>query len=178
MVLEKEAPPEGIRHPGRQCAGNQQPTGDVHPYGAPVHDEVVADRGEAPGRAQSPPDRTALADAHVHLGVPLHPPEHAAVRLSPGLLDQLRSQEAPKQHHHQPDHDRPADELACGELPPDEEGQDDPQLDHKVGGGELERHRGGEVCALAKQRTGEGDGCVGTRRRGRTEPSGDRQGAR
>ena len=49
------------------------------------------------------------------------------------------------------------------------------ELDHQVGGGELERHRGGEVGALAEERPGQGHRGVGAGRRGRAEAGGDRQ---
>src|SRR6266511_1726312 len=61
-------------------------------------------------------------------------------------------QEEPKNGRQEHDHQRPADELAQRELPAENEGHDDPELDDQVRRGELECHRGGEVRALADHR--------------------------
>ena len=58
---------------------------------------------------------------------------------------------------------------------PEQHPHDDPELDHQVGGGDLEHHRRGEVRALAKQRAGERDRRVRAARRGRAETGRDEQ---
>ena len=88
-------------------------------------------------------------------------PERRRGRPALRLFDHCWVEEAAEQQRHQRDHDRAADELAGGELPADQDREDDPELDHEVRGGELERHRGGEVGALAKQRAGQRDRGVG-----------------
>src|SRR6266542_17612 len=82
---------------------------------------------------------------------------------------------SPEQQGEEGDHQRPADELGHGELPAEQHREDDAQLDHQVGGGELEGHRGGEVGALAEDRAGQGDRGVGARRGRRAKPAGGRQ---
>ena len=44
-----------------------------------------------------------------------------------------------------------ADEVARGELPAQEKGENDAKLDHEVGGRDHEHHRRGEVGALLEQ---------------------------
>jgi hypothetical protein len=77
--------------------------------------------------------------------------------------EQPPGQEQPKQQRQQQDHQWTADELGQGELPADQQGKDQPEFDHQVGGGELEGHRRGEVRALAKQRPGQRHRRVGAR---------------
>ena len=108
----------------------------------------------------------------------LHPSKHTPVGLASGLVNHVRCEETAKQQRHQRDHDRAPDELSGGELPSDQDREDDPELEDEVGRAELERHRAGEVGALTKQRARERDGGIGARRGGSTEPGGDHQGAR
>jgi hypothetical protein len=70
---------------------------------------------------------------------------------------------------------RAAEELGEGELPAQQHRHDDAQLDDQVGGGELERHRRGEVGALAEDRPGQRHRRIRTRRGGRTESGRDGQ---
>ena len=70
----------------------------------------------------------------------------------------------------------PPTNSASGELPAEQQRQDDAELDDEVGGGDLERHRRGEVRALAEQRAGQRDGGVGARRRRRAEARWRRRG--
>lgn len=49
VLYEEERLPERLRHPGGERAGDQQAEDDVDPDCCPVHDEVVARRGEALG---------------------------------------------------------------------------------------------------------------------------------
>ena len=65
------------------------------------------------------------------------------------------------------DHHRSADELGQCELPPEEQGEDDAELDDEIGGRDLEHHGGGEARTLAKQRPGQGHRRVGAGRRRR-----------
>ena len=104
--------------------------------------------------------------AHVHRRVAFHrtgdrPRQPARAALEEPLRVRKRRNSSATQH----DHQRAADELGEGELPADQQRQDQPELDDEVGGGELERHRRGEVGALAEQRSGQRDRCVGAGRR-------------
>jgi hypothetical protein len=75
-----------------------------------------------------------------------------AVGLFSGRLDDPRPDEQPEQHREHHDHDRPPDELCSRELPAHQQRQDHAEFDDEVRRGDLERHRRGEVRALAKQR--------------------------
>ena len=44
---QEQVPPEGVRHPGADGAGDQQADDDVADDRGPLHDEDVADRGDA-----------------------------------------------------------------------------------------------------------------------------------
>ena len=94
------------------------------------------------------------------------------------LLDEALAQEQAEEHRNEDDHDRPAYELPQSELPAHEQGQDDAELNHQVGGGDLEGHCGGEAGALAEQRAREGHRGIRTRGAGRTQGRRDRQGLR
>ena len=119
-------------------------------------------------RRQRPPRRR---DGHVHGGVAFHatrPAPLSAWRRAASRIGRAQEQPEPQRHEH--DHDRAAHELGQRELPAEEEGQDDAELDDEVGGGDLEDHGGGEARTLAEQRPGQGHRRVGARRRGRPEP--------
>ena len=60
---------------------------------------------------------------------------------------------------------RAASELGRGNLPAHQQRQDHPELDDQVGRGDLERHRGGEVRALAQHGAGQRHRDLGTGRR-------------
>jgi hypothetical protein len=115
---------------------------------------------------------------HVHLGVTLHAAEHAPVRLVTRLVDQPPLEEDAEEQRHKDDHQRPADELAERELPAEQQRHKDPELDHQVRRGELERHRRREIRALAKQRARKRNGGVGAGRGGGTKAAGDPNRAR
>jgi hypothetical protein len=100
----------------------------------------------------------------VHGGVAFHGPGQALAGLLAGGLDQAVTDEQPERDSHEHDHDRAADEFRQGELPGDQQRQDDAQLDHQVGAGDLEGHRGGEAGALAEQGTGQRHRRIGARR--------------
>jgi hypothetical protein len=106
-------------------------------------------------------EKRFLRDRHVHLGVPLHRPNDPPVRLSPGDVDHLGLEEQLEQQGHDRDHDRTPDELGQRELPSEQHGQQDPELDDQVRRGELEGHRRREVRAVAEDGSGERDGGVG-----------------
>src|ERR1700730_3809988 len=72
MLDEEEGLPELIRHPGGERAGNDKPADDIHPHRGPVHDEIMADGGEAFGGSDPAPDRSVFWHRHIHLGVPFH----------------------------------------------------------------------------------------------------------
>src|SRR5262249_11248861 len=55
---------------------------------------------------------------------------------------------------------------------------DDPELDHQVRRGDLERHRTREVRSLTEERSCERHGGIGATRRRGAEPGSDNQGAR
>lgn len=75
----------------------------------------------------------------------------SAFGLLAGLTQERVAQEQPEQDCQHDDHDGPADELRCGELPAHQQGEDDAELDDEVGGSDLEGHRGGEVRAFTEQ---------------------------
>jgi hypothetical protein len=79
---------------------------------------------------------------------------------------------------HGDDEEDPPDELCEGELPAEEDPEDDPDLEDEVRGGELERHRGGEAGTLLEERLGDRDSGVATGGRSRSEASGERELAR
>ena len=117
-------------------------------------------------------------DTHVHRRVTLHRPGERPVGLGARLVEQPPGEEAPEHQRDADDHQRAADELGQGELPAEQQGQDQPEFDDEVRAGELERDRGGEVGALAKQRAGQGDGGVGARRRRGAQAGRDGEAAR
>src|SRR5262249_10024989 len=82
---------------------------------------------------------------------------------------------APEQQREDHDHEDPPNELGRGELPGDQDGEQDAELDHEVRRGELEGHRRGEVGAAAEERSCEGDGRVGARRGRCAEAARDRE---
>ena len=84
-------------------------------------------------------------------------------------LQPARDEQA-QQHGHQRDQHQPADELGERELPPDQHPHEQAELDHEIGGGELERERAGSRCAGGEQRSGDRDGGVGAGRGGGAEP--------
>jgi hypothetical protein len=150
MVHEEERLPERLRHPGRERAGDQEPDRDVDPDRRPVHHEEVARRGEAPIGEHPRRDR-AFRQAHVHPGVPLHPPRDPAVRVDPGLLHERGRERAPEDEREDRHHEEAAGELGGRELPPDQDGEQDPELDDEVRRGELEGHRGREVGSAPEE---------------------------
>ncbi len=174
---EEKALPEALGDPGGEGASDEEAAGDVLPDGGPVHDEEVADGGEAPGGGELL-EQGAFVERHVHLGVALHGANEALLGLLTGLLDHVGLEEAPEEEGEEDDHQGSADELGRSELPADEDGEEDAELDDEVGGGELEGHCGGEVGALAEEGAGEGDGGVGARGGGGAEPGGGGEGAR
>lgn len=70
--------------------------------------------------------------------------------LFPGGVDEPGADEQPEQHGQDKDHYWTANELGGGELPAHQQGQDDAQLHHEVGGTDLERHSGSEVGPFAE----------------------------
>jgi hypothetical protein len=69
-----------------------------------------------------------------------------------GGVDELAADEQPDTDREQHDHDRSIDELGEGELPGDQQCEDDADFDHQVGRRDLERHRRSEACPFAEQR--------------------------
>jgi hypothetical protein len=67
----------------------------------------------------------------------------------------------------------PPTELSQRELPAEENGHHDPELDHEVGGGELEHHCRREIAAPAKDRARHRDRGVGAGGSCRPEAAGD-----
>jgi hypothetical protein len=96
-------------------------------------------------------------------------PTSPPVRLLARLLDQAALQDQPEDDREHHDHQRTADELAEHELPAEQEPDHDRQLGDEVRGGDLERHRGGEVGAAPEERARERDRGIGARRGRRAE---------
>ena len=91
----------------------------------------------------------------------LHRAEQATVGLFSRFGDEPTGEEASEDEREDDDHERPADELGQRELPAEQDSHHDPELDHEVGGGELEHHRRGEVGAAAKDGARHRHGRVG-----------------
>src|SRR6201987_3209118 len=96
--------------------------------------------------------------------MPLHASLKALVGLPAGSFNDPGREECLEEQDHDGDHERAANELPQRELPTHEHREEDTELKNQVCGGELKRHRGGEVCALAEDRTCEGDGGIGAGR--------------
>ena len=105
-------------------------------------------RGPQTGRAKFLPGGAAVGDTYVHLGVCFPSAERAPVRLSSRVFDHRRLQEALEQQGHQRDHDRAAEELAGGDLPADQDREDDPELNDEVRGGERKAIAAGKLAPL------------------------------
>ncbi len=163
MVHQEEVPPEGIGDPGGHGPGDEQTEDNVADHGGPLHDEDVRDRGERGHRTQPAPEAAFFLDGHVHGGVALHGAGAPNVGLGSGRLKKALTQKEAEEDGQQHDHDGAADELGQGELPSDEQGQDDAQLDDQVGRGDLEGHGGREARPLPEQRPGQGHRRVGAR---------------
>jgi hypothetical protein len=69
----------------------------------------------------------------------------------PGLHHQAPAQPQRPQRGEEHDHDDAADEFADGELPPHQDHEDDPQLDHQIRRREHEDHGGDVVGALHQE---------------------------
>jgi len=115
------------------------------------------------------PERAALGNGHVHLRVTFHAAGNALVCLFLCFFDKVPAEKHPEEKDQQDDHERCADEFGQRELPAQERHDDDAELEDKIGGSHLERHRGREMRALAEERTGERHCRIGARRRGCAE---------
>src|SRR5581483_1486200 len=178
VVREEEAPPEGVRHPGGERAGDEAPDRDVADDRRPVHDEVVGGRREAGRGAQPLPPGAWDLSGHVHFRMAFHRAEEALLGLRTRLLDEPPAQEDPERESDQHDHERTADELSDHELPAEQQSHDDAELEDEVRRGDLEHHRRREVRALAEERPIERGGRVGARRRRGAERGRGRERAR
>jgi hypothetical protein len=87
--------------------------------------------------------------------VAFHAAGNALVRLVLGLFEKVPAEKHPEEKGQENDHERRADEFGQRELPAKERQRDDAELDDEIGGSHLERHRGREMGALAKNRAGE-----------------------
>ena len=163
VVVEEEPLPERVGHPGGERAGDEQAADDVAPDRRPVHHEVVGGRGEAPPASAAAARSSRSPWTHMSISAwPSIEPDAGPCRPArapprPGCWVRKRAE----QQREEDDHQRAADELAERELPAEQQRHDDPELDDEVGRGELERHRRGEVGALAEERPRERDGGVG-----------------
>ena len=125
VVGEEQVLPEGVRDPRRGRAGDEQADRDVAQHRRPLHHEVVADRGE-PVRAAQPlrglnPRRRRTCPS------PRGPPSsrRPRVRRARGASASSRGVSSRrKQHGEQHDHHRAADELGRGELPAEQQAED------------------------------------------------------
>ncbi len=97
------------------------------------------------GEAEPAPQRPLVRDAHVHRGVSLHGPGEALLGLLTGGVDEPLTHEETEEDREQDDDDRASDELRERELPAEQEGHDDAQLDHQVRAADFEDDRRGEV---------------------------------
>ena len=160
MPGEEEAGPPGLRHPGGEAAGDEQAAGDVGPQRVPVHPEVVAGGGDAFGAGELAPEGSGV-EAHVHGGMAFHAAGDVLGGLLAGGFNDRGAERGAEEEDHDGDHDGAAGELGEGELPAEQDGEEDGELHDEVGGGELESHGSDEVRALTKEGAGESGGRVG-----------------
>ena len=133
-----------------------------------------------PSRREQPPRERALAAGRTcpsRRGPPSsrRAPRSACSRAS---RSSRSPQEQPEQHGEHTIMIGPPMNSARVNCQPMSSARITPELDHQVGRGDLERHRGGEVRALAEQRAGQRHRRVRARRRRGAEPGRDRQRAR
>ena len=166
------------RSPARRTSGTHaasapaisRPIAMSRPDGRPIHHEVVAGRGEARSATRMR-DRRSLRRLTCPWRRGPPSPGDALGRPAPRASSTSRGCAGqPEDQGEEDDHDGPPTNSASGELPADQDRQDDAELDDEVGRRELEGHRGGEVGALAEDRSRQGDRRVGARRRRRAEP--------
>ena len=171
---QEQVPPEAVRHPGADRPGDQQADDDVADDRGPLHHEDVRHEVYLPRTAAAARScrRTMLMSIAAWPSMDPASPLSACSRAASISRWRTNSRNSTRQQH---DHDRAADELGQGELPGDQQRQDDAELDDQVGAGDLEGHRGGEAGALAEQRAGQRHGGVGARRRRRAEAGGHGQ---
>ena len=137
---------------------SRKPIGDLLPQHLPVAAEVVRDVRPRPRRGQ-PARQPERLRPRVMLMAGCRPRRRG--RAPPPQPS--RDEEQPQSSGHQHDHHDPAEVLGERELPADQHPQDQPQLPHEVGGGELERQRGGRRGALGEQRERDRHRRVGAR---------------
>ena len=107
--------------------------------------------------------------AHVHSGVALHGTGHA-FGLRAGIVDSRLRRKMRNSTASVTIMIGPPTNSASGELPRQQERQDDAQFDDQVGRGDLEGHRRGEVRTLQEQRARQRHRRVRAGRRGGTQP--------
>ena len=118
-------------------------------------------------------EQLAFGDGHIHLGMTFHYTSEAFISLFSCLLNDFGCEKHSKQHRHDRDHQRSAQELRQRELPAEKDRHNDAQLNDEIGRAEFERHCRGKVCALAEQSTRDCHCGVRARRRCGSECAGD-----
>ena len=117
--------------------------------------------GDALARCNPLPKR-AFLHAHVHFSMTLHDAFDPFVGLFPRLGYQLSRENNSEKHGHDRNHERTAGKFGECKLPSHQHDQYDTQFGNQVSGSQFERHRGGEISALSKNRTRQRDRRVGT----------------
>ena len=117
MVGQEECLPPAIRHPGCECACDQEAQSQVQVQRVQVHMKGMRDRSE-PSRREDPGKKRPISDRHVHLAVGLvRRTENPALRLALGRINhplaQCHFEENPQDYRHQ----ESARELGGDELP-------------------------------------------------------------
>src|SRR5947209_983921 len=133
----------------------------------------MAHAGEAAAAEESGEERSAL-DAHVHGSVPFHAAEPAFSSVPAGHLHQPRCEGQAEYQGDEDHHENAAEKFRGGERPSHQNDEDDAQLDHQVGRGDLEDHGRGKACSFAEDRSGQRHGGIGAGARG--DPKECRQG--
>ena len=172
VVDEEEALPERVRHPGRERARDEQPDRRCRARSPPSPSRSSRAIAVNPCGVRSRCDQRPAPSADMSISAwpsieptrPLFGLRRAPRRRAAAL------QEPPEDDGEEHDHQRPADELAERRTPSRAGAPITiAELDHEVRRGELERHRRGEVGALAEERAGQRDRGVRAGRRRRAE---------
>ena len=169
VVGEEQRLPERVGHPRCDRAGDEQADDDVADHRRPLHHEDVTDRGEALA-AEQPAGEDCLRSGPTcpsRRGPPSS--RRAPVGLLTGRVDDRWRTKSRNAMATQTIMIGPPTNSAAVNCQPEQQRQDDAELDDQVRAGDLEGHRGGEVRALAEQRSGQRDRGVRARRRGGPE---------
>ena len=144
-------------HEDGEESGDGVPDREFAPKHRGVRDGVTGRIGPGGRRAQFQTDGLGfelllpLSGDHGH-GRVVVPLMRLATNTLQGPGYHRRSEDETSADREQRDHDRPTDELGGGELPTEQDKDDDSELDDEVRRGDHEDHRTREVRALGEER--------------------------